>query len=107
MACLRSSLQAYVFCYKDVLAVTGGVFLGNDTTPTPAPLPVVQFGLPDGLDGASCGDCEQVWNVNADGHSCGARIDWLKQHGKSDHDAKVQVCIVEFVDQCGACCDVD
>lgn len=67
----------------------GGTISLSSGSPSPSPSP--------------SGTCQSVWNNNAGGHTCGARIQWLESNrGMSDRQAKNQVA-GEFPSQCGAC----
>lgn len=59
---------------------------------TPAPPP-----------SASTQTCDDVWNVDAGGYTCGARITWIQDNqSKSRAEAEDQVA-GEFPDECGPC----
>jgi hypothetical protein len=67
--------------------VKGTVYTGTSPSPSPSP----------------SDPCQAVWNNDAGGHSCGARIRWLQRNrGLTDGQAKNQVA-AEFTGQCGAC----
>lgn len=67
------------------------------TDPTPAPTPSPEPCAPGGV----------VWNSDADGHSCGSRIDWLQNNafGGDLIQAKNRVA-AEYPNVCGACASV-
>jgi hypothetical protein len=55
-----------------------------------------------------CAECEAIWDVQADSHSCGARITWLQTSSLlpkmlTEEEACLKVSIDEFPDICGAC----
>ena len=51
-----------------------------------------------------CSGCSTVWNTLAGGHSCGARIDWLKTtQGLDENNACIKIGESEFPSECGAC----
>jgi hypothetical protein len=58
-----------------------------------------------------CQECEAVWDVRVDGHSCGARITWLQTSSLlearfTEEEACLKVGVNEFPEVCGACaCD--
>lgn len=54
----------------------------------------------------SCQSCtDAVWNRNADGYTCGQRIDFLRETTMDENAACLRVAGVEFTDTCGPSCN--
>ena len=78
--------------------------------PTQAPVPPPTQ-APTVSTHCSCQDCtNEVWDRNADGHSCGSRIEWLKSPDSAsiggpftESEACRRIGHEEFPDICGAC----
>lgn len=69
------------------------------------------FSDPPASTNYHCG-CEtctaMIWNANADGHSCGDRIEWLQSHGYAGNEGDAcRIVGEEFPAVCGSFCSPD
>mmetsp|Transcript_4561 Transcript_4561/g.6482 ORF Transcript_4561/g.6482 Transcript_4561/m.6482 type:complete len:563 (+) Transcript_4561:36-1724(+) len=82
-------------------------------TPSPvtaAPVTAAPVTLPPSPSPCGCSECTQeILDMDANGHSCGSRIDWLVNHMSADYpteqDACARVAGVEYPTICGPACD--
>lgn len=65
-----------------------------------------EFPAECGPCGERAADCESVWDVIANGHTCGDRIEWLVTSAGLSHDAAKQQVSAEY-SECSPCGSVD